>query len=176
MRLSIDVRGSILRDPGFFRRAAYNIGGLRLSVDDIEHGILRGNQPHPYLPFPPFNPSNPRWNMHIPDPDPRIHFALICCAKSCPPIAFYDGDRLEQQLELAASSFINGGGVMYEPKSHILRISRIFRWYQRDFGGREAVLSHIKKRFNDPEVIQHLEAENVKINYLKYDWSVNTRL
>jgi hypothetical protein len=171
--IQYDVRDSLLRDPGFFRRAAYTIGGYRFSADDIEHGILRGNRRHPYLPFPPFDHGDPRLKLQITGSDPRIHFALVCGANSCPPIAFYEGNRLEQQLELAAASFINGGGVQLDPMTQTIRLSQIFRWYQLDFGGREAVLRFIRQRTTDSEIGRFLDSESPRIKYQKYDWSVN---
>jgi hypothetical protein len=55
-----EVSGSMLRDLGFFRKVAYDVGGMRFSADDIEHGVLRGNRRHPYLPFPQFSHSSRR--------------------------------------------------------------------------------------------------------------------
>jgi hypothetical protein len=162
------VSGSMLRDLGFFRRVAYDVGGMRFSADDIEHGVLRGNQPHPYLPFPQFAPDDPRRMMSIPDPDPRVHFALVCGARSCPPISSYDADKLDAQLDRAAASFINGIGVQFEHDSRVLSISRIFRWYQRDFGGREGVLNLLRKHMQDTGHV-----DNIRLRYLPYDWSVN---
>ncbi|TDI86195.1 MAG: DUF547 domain-containing protein, partial [Chloroflexi bacterium] len=80
--LHYKVSGSMLRDVGFFRRVAYNVGGMRFSADDIEHGVLRGNRRHPYLPFTQFAKGDPREMMSIEDPDPRMHFALVCGARS----------------------------------------------------------------------------------------------
>ncbi|MCH8338762.1 MAG: DUF547 domain-containing protein, partial [Chloroflexi bacterium] len=61
--LHYKVSGSMLRDIGFFRRVAYNVGGMRFSADDIEHGVLRGNRRHPYLPFTQFAKGDPREMM-----------------------------------------------------------------------------------------------------------------
>lgn len=163
-----DIRGSMLTDLGFFRRVAYNVGGMRFSADDIEHGVLRGNRRHPYLPFPQFARNDPRHRMSIPNPDPRIHFALVCGARSCPPISSYSAGQLEAQLESAAASFINGIGTGYEARSRVLSISRIFRWYERDFGGRQGVLELLRRHMREPERI-----DGARLRYLPYDWSVN---
>ena len=53
------IKGSLLRYFRIFRRAAYNVSGLRFSADDIEHGILRGNRPHPIYPLRTFSSSDP---------------------------------------------------------------------------------------------------------------------
>lgn len=163
-----NISGSMTRDLGFFRRVAYDVGGMRFSADDIEHGVLRANRRHPYLPFPQFAKDDPRLMMSIIEPDPRIHFALVCGARSCPPIASYSGNDLESQLDKAAATFINGVGAQYDPKNQLLSLSRIFKWYEGDFGGEESVLRLVNDYFDIPEHIS-----GARVRYLPYDWSVN---
>lgn len=167
--LHYKVSGSMLRDVGFFRRVAYNVGGMRFSADDIEHGVLRGNRRHPYLPFTQFAKGDPREMMSIEDPDPRMHFALVCGARSCPPISAYDGEQLDAQLDLAAAAFINGIGAQFDPEAKILFLSRIFKWYAGDFGGREGAL-----RLVDQYLDTSVAIAGARIRYLPYDWSVNS--
>ena len=167
--LHYKVSGSMLRDIGFFRRVAYNVGGMRFSADDIEHGVLRGNRRHPYLPFTQFAKGDPREMMSIEDPDPRMHFALVCGARSCPPISAYDGEQLDAQLDLAAAAFINGIGAQFDPEAKILFLSRIFKWYAGDFGGREGAL-----RLVDQYLDTSVDIAGARIRYLPYDWSVNS--
>lgn len=167
--LHYKVSGSMLRDIGFFRRVAYNVGGMRFSADDIEHGVLRGNRRHPYLPFTQFAKGDPREMMSIEDPDPRMHFALVCGARSCPPISAYDGEQLDAQLDLATAAFINGIGAQFDPEAKILFLSRIFKWYAGDFGGREGAL-----RLVDQYLDTSVAIAGARIRYLPYDWSVNS--
>ena len=167
--LHYKVSGSMLRDIGFFRRVAYNVGGMRFSADDIEHGVLRGNRRHPYLPFTQFAKDDPREMMSIQDPDPRVHFALVCGARSCPPISAYDGEQLDPQLDLAAAAFINGFGAQFDPQARILSLSRIFKWYEGDFGGREGTLRLVDEYLDAP-----VDIAGARIRYLPYDWSVNS--
>ncbi|MCH8338763.1 MAG: DUF547 domain-containing protein, partial [Chloroflexi bacterium] len=148
---------------------AYNVGGMRFSADDIEHGVLRGNRRHPYLPFTQFAKGDPREMMSIEDPDPRMHFALVCGARSCPPISAYDGEQLDAQLDLAAAAFINGIGAQFDPEAKILFLSRIFKWYAGDFGGREGAL-----RLVDQYLDTSVAIAGARIRYLPYDWSVNS--
>ena len=162
------VSGSMLRDIGFFRRVAYYVGGMRFSADDIEHGVLRGNRHHPYFPFPQFARDDPRLMMSIEDPDPRVHFALVCGARSCPPISAYDGEQLDTQLDQAAATFINGIGAHFDPGGPTLSLSRIFKWYAGDFGGREGVLRLVNEYLDTREDIT-----GARVRYLPYDWSVN---
>lgn len=162
-----DVSGSMLQDLGFFRRVAYDVSGMRFSADDIEHGVLRGNRRHPYLPFPQFAKDDPRLMMSIEDPDPRIHFALVCGARSCPPISSYGGENLDEQLDKAAASFINGIGARHDPSEHTLYLSRIFKWYAGDFGGAEDALQLVDSYLDGPGDIT-----GARIRYLPYDWTV----
>jgi hypothetical protein len=167
------ISGSIARSFWLFRRAAYDIHGLRFSADDIEHGILRGNRPNPALPLPPFPSDDPRMAYIIDPIDPRVHFALVCAARSCPPINFYQAQKLDQQLDLAAAAFINDGGVRYEPNTNRLYLSQIFRWYQADFGGREAVLELVARHLQEVDALKVLNTRDPDIKYSRYDWKLN---
>ena len=60
----------------------------------------------PWLSRGPFGPTDPRRPMAMHPVDPRIHFALVCGAKSCPPIRVYDAVNLDAQLEAAAAAFV----------------------------------------------------------------------
>lgn len=168
------VSGSILSKPSLFRRAAYNVAGSRFSADDIEHGILRGNRPHPTQLLRQFGPSDRRRMMMVEPFDPRIHFALVCGAESCPPISFYRGDRLDAQLNQAAGNFINGGGAFVNRSDASLHLSRILKWYQADFGGISGVLEIVLKYSKDDSVKSAIRSGAPKIRYSKYDWSVNS--
>jgi len=160
---------------GFFRKAAYNIGGLRYSADDMEHGILRGNRPHPLLRLPQFATDDPRLRHAIVPMDPRIHFTLVCASRSCPLITVYHASEVEDELEAAASTFISGGGVIVEPELARVSLSRIFSWYQGDFGGRSGVLNfilvYLKERPEGDYLRENIS--KVRLRYQKYDWSLN---
>ncbi|MBI5828578.1 MAG: DUF547 domain-containing protein [Chloroflexi bacterium] len=118
--IQFEVKRSVNEAPGFFWRAAYNIGGQRYCAFDIEYGILRANAPHPAIPGAHFGASDPRRHS-LQRLDPRIHFALVCAARSCPPIAVYDATRIDDQLEIAARTFINNGGAEIDRASGEVR-------------------------------------------------------
>ena len=168
-----DVQGSLLTRPGFFRQIAYDIGGMRFSADAIEHGVLRHNRTNPALPIPMFTSDDPRNHVYDPKFDPRLHFALVCGANSCPPISFYEAETLEQQLNLAAAAFINGSGVRYEDESDSLWLSSIFKWYQMDFGGLDGVLELVQSHLKDGDVSEKIVSGQSRLRYMSYDWSVN---
>lgn len=160
---------------GFFHKAAYNIDGLRYSADDIEHGILRGNRPYPLLRLPQFARNDPRLKHAIVPMDPRIHFALVCASRSCPVITVYHASQIEEELEAAATTFVNGGGVVVQPEFAQVSLSRIFSWYQRDFNGRSGILSFILAHLREGPERDYLQknVSKVRLKYQKYDWSLN---
>ncbi len=172
--VSFDIQGSIMSRPGIFRHAAYNVGGLRFSADEIEHGILRRNRPNPVMHFRSFAANDPRLSLMVDHLDPRIHFSLVCGARSCPPIAFYDHEHLDRQLDQAAAAFINGDGVHYLAETNTLQLSKIFQWYLSDFGGLPAVLELVQRHVRGKEVQCALESGDFQIRYLRYDWKVNS--
>jgi hypothetical protein len=158
----------------FFRRAAYNVGGHRTSLDEIEHGILRGNRGNPMIPGREFASQDPRLGWVIWPSEPRIHFALNCASKSCPPIQVYTADKLESQLELAAYNFVNGTTEI-RPASQILMLSSIFKWFEDDFGGRVEVLAFLVEHLPEDERRAWIsQNQNIlRFQYEPFDWGLN---
>ena len=147
---SIKDLGSLFKSP--WKKKICRIDGKVVTLDHIEHNILR-----------------PRFK------DPRVHFAINCAAKSCPPLRSepYTGDALDQQLEEMASLFIN------DVKSNrltdnTLHVSSIFKWFKEDFNNDIAGFFlkyesvYLKARMEE-------NREKVKVRYLDYDWSLNGR-
>jgi hypothetical protein len=129
------------------------VKGERLSLDDIEHRILR-----------------PLWR------DPRIHYVVNCASVGCPdvPPAPLTGANAEATLDAAARAYINhprGANV----RDGRLTVSSIFRWYREDFGDSEAgVLAHLR-RYAAPGLAAQLK--DVRgIDRYEYDWSLNDAL
>jgi hypothetical protein len=141
--------------PGLFtvgpwKKKVVTVEGVALSLDDIEHEILR-----------------PIWR------DPRIHYAANCASIGCPNLAreAFVGARLEQQLDQAARDYIN------HPRGISVRgdavvASKIYSWYVRDFGGDDAgVLSHLR-RYAAADLRRRLERVT-RIHSYVYDWRLN---
>ena len=164
-----------IRQPlGFFRRAAYDVGGMRFSCDDIEHGILRGNRGHLFLPGPQFGTLDPRSAWIIDPPDARVHFALNCGSRSCPPISVYDADHIDAQLTFATRSFLSLEAALDAQRGE-LRLPRIFGRFAGDFGGRPGVIAFLLHYLPDDERRSWLEARGsrVRFEYHRYDWRLN---
>lgn len=158
----------------FFRRAAYNIGGHCTSCEEIEHGILRANRGNPFMPGPQFAGDDPRCAWVIDPIDPRIHFALNCASRSCPPINVYDAANLDAQLTLAARSFIDQTTTLH---AGWLTLSPILRWYAGDFGGRAGVLAFVRDHLPDDPRRAWLQSQGApaKPAYSRYDWQLNVK-
>ncbi len=121
------IRRTVLEVPGFTKRFTYRVSDFDFSLDDIEHGVLRGNRT--LFGKPHFPSDDPRSQFALPL-DPRVHFALNCGAISCPSIRAYDALNLEAQLEIAMKSYL--AQVRFEHGRIVL--PRILQWYARDFG------------------------------------------
>lgn len=141
--------------PGWFSRGPWQkklltIEGEKISLDDIEHRILR-----------------PIWR------DPRLHYALNCASVGCPnlpPRAFSAGNT-EGQLENGARAYVNHVRGAWIDAGR-LRVSSIYVWFMSDFGGNDAgVIAHLKK-YAEPLLRKEL-GEIDRISSDTYDWALN---
>lgn len=156
----------------FFRRAAYRVGGQRVSLEDIEHGILRGNRGNPFVPGAHFPSDDPRlaWSLPI---DPRLHFALNCGARACPPIRAYAPEQLDQQLTLATRAFLDGT-VSVHPQRNEIILPKLLSWFKNDFGGHAGVVRFLIDHLPDDARRQLLlQGGELRITYCPYDWRLN---
>jgi hypothetical protein len=145
---SIKDLGTIFRSP--WKKKICRIDGDVITLDDIEHGILR-----------------PRFQ------DPRIHFAVNCASKGCPPLRSepYQGNLLDQQLDEMTDAFINDPTSNFL-EAHTLYVNEIFKWFAEDF--KPDVLSFFLK-YAGGNLKERLRVgkQEIKIRYLDYDWSLN---
>jgi len=174
--IELGLEKSVKEVSGFFDRVRYEIGGLRFSLNEMEHGILRGNRRPPYGFLKPFRREDPRMEVTIIPLDPRIHFALVCGARSCPPIGFYEAEQIDFQLQLAAESFINSSQVKILQQEGTVLISKIFKWYKSDFGGSDSTLIDLLLKFLDEgkkKTFLQQNRDRLQIRYQPYDWNLN---
>ncbi|XP_078331324.1 uncharacterized protein LOC111126605 [Crassostrea virginica] len=171
---------SVLDIQQFWKTTGYNVGGLVYSLDDIEHGILRGNKSHPASTKPQFSEGDPRLKYAVKKLDPRIHFALVCGAVSCPAINVYTADNLDKALDSATRNFCKQEVSMFTEVDEVW-MSKIFLWYRDDFGGNavdviEWVMPYLEKDIQDRAVVLLFKIKNVgqvDIKYNEYDWRLN---
>lgn len=140
------------------------IANIKFSLDDIEHGILRRYRAKWSMGYlPKICTSKEIKTLAVSKLDYRIHFALNCGAISCPPIFFYQTEKIDAQLASAENSFLNSE-TQIDEKKKIVRTSKILKWYKNDFGGKKGTLKILSRIKN-----QNLNAYSLK--YAKYDWA-----
>lgn len=167
---------------------SYQIGDYVYSLNDIEHGILRGNKSPPLIfSRQPFDKIDPRLEYTLPI-DPRIHFALNCGAKSCPAISFYRVDDIDRQLDIATRAYLQD--ISVDSKNEIIFLPMLFKWYRDDFGSNDReILSWIRNYIPEElgQQIQQIQdssnsssslfsSAKVNIKYLSYDWGLDYNL
>ncbi len=138
-----------LLGQGPWKEKVLKVVGKDLSLDDIEHGILR-----------------PVWK------DVRIHYAVNCASIGCPNLATqaYTAEKLEAMLEEAARSYINHPRGFARVDGALVA-SSIFDWYVDDWGDQAAVLDHARKYASDKT--KAILGSAIKIDSHDYDWSLN---
>jgi hypothetical protein len=108
--------------------------------------------------------------------DPRIHFALVCAAKSCPPLRSeaYQAGKLDEQLDDQGRKFLaDPFKNRVDPREHVIYLSPIFKWYAGDFEKKAGMVLQFLKPFWPESVRQELERGDFKVRYREYDWSLN---
>lgn len=130
--------------PGFFDRQLRAVAGEKMTLNELEKEKLLAAYA-----------------------DPRIHFALVCAARGCPPLLAeaYLPQKLAEQLEQATRQTLNDPQFI-QREGEVVKVSQIFRWYISDFG-------NIKNFLN-----QYLEQKidhQIALRYYPYDWALNEK-
>ncbi|MEM6892741.1 MAG: DUF547 domain-containing protein [Bacteroidota bacterium] len=137
---------SIKEIPNRWKRKWIALGGKTISLNDIEHKILRKME------------------------EPRIHFAINCASYSCPKLLnqAFTSDNLERLLDKAAVDFVN------DPKRNRFEgnraeLSQIFKWYKPDFIENGSLRSYVNLFVRNPL------GKATKITFMDYDWRLNEK-
>ncbi|WP_400190895.1 DUF547 domain-containing protein [Hymenobacter sp. B81] len=125
------------------------LGNARYTLNDLEHRLIRRRFA-----------------------EPRIHFALVCAAVSCPQLRreAYQATRLNAQLDDQARDFVN------DPRKNQLtppaspRVSAIFRFYPQDFHQGDATVQSWINRYARQPI-----ASAAQLRYLPYNWQLNAQ-
>jgi hypothetical protein len=151
----------------FFSGRQIAIAGHSISLDDIEHGILRRNRSKWSMGYwgKWFPPAFTRQGQ-VDTLDFRIHFALNCGAKSCPPIAFYTPQQIDKQLQLAQIGFLQNCCRYIEAKNEV-HVPKIFSWFRGDFGGKTGILKLLHQAGIVPG------DKKPSLHFLPYDWTLS---
>lgn len=133
---------SPLDNPKFFSGIEHTLAGKAYTLDGLEKGKL-------YVEFI----------------DPRLHFVLVCAAKSCPPLANYawEAEGLEQALEERTKEVLNLESFIQVDKK--VSASQIFSWYRKDFEKEGQLIDYLDKYRDD--------VAGKKVTFYKYDWTLN---
>lgn len=150
----------------FFGQKNIIIAGQRLSLDRIEHGLLRRSKIKWSMGYiNRFFPSSFERKYRVDTVDYRIHFALNCGAKSCPPIAFYRVEQLDKQLDLATRVYLRNEAAYNTTKNQVA-LPAIMGWFRGDFGGKRKMKELLRKISVIPN------DADPSIKFKKYDWNL----
>ena len=146
-----DIKLSGLFSVGPWNHKIFQLNGQKISLNDIEHRIIR-----------------PIWD------EPKTHYILNCASIGCPNLSTkaYTGGNIQNLLVKAAIDFVNSRRGVTVTLSKELIISKIYSWYEIDFGNNEqAVIDHIKKyaKKNLRKELEKIE----EVSKYKYDWDLN---
>ncbi len=133
---------------GFFDGNTYIVAGKSVTLNDIENNIIR----------PTFN-------------DARIHFALVCGAKGCPPITnqAFTVENVNERLDKLTSDALNNGSFLRidEANAQVL-ISEIFKWYIVDFGNEIKGVKTFINQYRSTSI-----PDSYNVDFYTYDWNLN---
>jgi len=137
-----------------WRRLGVRFGGQIMSLSHLENEVIR-----------------PEYG------EPRIHFALVCAARGCPPLRAepYVGERLAAQLDDQARRFLSTPGKnRFDAATGVLWLSPIFKWYGPDFTAAGGSLKAYVQPFLPAEAGAALgNAKALRVRFTDYDWSLN---
>jgi len=145
-----DVPSGIF-STGPWKKKLIRVENEELSLDDIEHRILR-----------------PIWQ------DPRLHYAVNCASIGCPNLQdeAFTAANSERLLDKGAHEYINHPRGAEIDSSGNLRVSSIYIWFNEDFGGDAGVIRHLKQ-FAEPALSKALD-KNPIIDDDHYNWKLNS--
>lgn len=147
-RASIKDLGSVL--SSVWKRDALVVGGEPMSLDTIEHGIVRS-----------FG-------------EPRVHFAVVCASVSCPDLRAeaFNAAKLEAQLEAQTRAFLANAkkGLRVDAAKKTVTLSKILDWFAKDFDGPKGVLAFVAKRLP-----AGADLSGYAVDHFDYDWRLNGR-
>ncbi len=151
----------------FFSREQIPIAGEKVSFATIEHGILRRSQWDKGLGYVrKWFPSKFERNFRVEKKDYRIHFALNCGARDCPPVALYTPERIEGQFTKGTARYLERT-TEYNASQNKVKVTALFSWFRGDFGGK----SGVKKILESHNLVP--SAKKVKLHHKNYDWTLD---
>ena len=129
-------------------------GDQKINLDSIEHKVLRKMD------------------------EPRIHFAIVCASIGCPRLLneAYTADRIEEQLKNNTTDFFSRSqNLQVDTSNRQLRLSAIMNWFGSDFGQSQQQQIKSVAPYFPKEASRLVEQGEYRVQYLDYDWSLNTQ-
>ena len=148
---SIKQIGGLLKGP--WKQEVVRAWGRVFTLDELEHKLIRAKYP-----------------------DPRAHFAMVCAAKSCPPLRSepYTGDKLAAQLDDQARVFLaQPAKNRVDAAAGTLWLSPIFKWFGEDFTASGKTVPEFVAPFLPEAEAKRVRAGGLKVKFTDYDWSLN---
>lgn len=136
--------------PGFFDKIKMKIAGSSLTLSDIENKKIR-----------------PTYK------DARVHFALVCAAKSCPPLANYAfmPSKIDAQLTaITKKAMDNKYFIKVSDENKTVKFSKIFEWYKADFLAEAKDIRSYINKYRSSEI-----GADYKESFYTYNWALNVK-
>ena len=149
----------------FFSKEQIKIAGETVSFETIEHGILRKSQWDLGLGYiRKWFPGKFERKLRVAKRDYRVHFALNCGAKDCPPVAIYTPSKVNQQLKKGTQKYL-AATTDYDKNANTANVTSLFSWFRGDFGGKKGTKKILKEHKLIPQ-------KKVDLKYKNYDWTL----
>ena len=143
---------SVMKVPGFFKRIKYRVAGKTVTLDQLENKIIR----------PEFK-------------DARVHFALVCGARSCPPLSSraFSSSNVQSKLERLTKRFINSRLGVKKSKSGEYKVSQLFNWYADDFKRAAGSVGKFLAKYHTKDGAAL--ATQTTFAFQRYSWALNSK-
>ena len=140
-----------MKVDGFFKKIDHRVAGDKMTLDKLEHGLIRK-----------------KWS------EPRVHFVLNCAARSCPKLRrdALDEGNLEEILSSATREFVPAATRLKDGK---IVTSQLFNWFSEDFVDAEGSVAKYLAKYEEGKTKEALESEDIEITFSKYDWRINSQ-
>ncbi len=154
---SVKDLGSFFSPYKIFKQETNNIGGRKMSLDQIEKGTLLGEA---Y--------KKKGWK------DARIHFAVNCASVGCPPLlkTVYEAKSLDKTLDSNIKKAFNTKRHLHF-KGQDLYLTHLFKWYKDDFKDAAGSVKSFIKKYLDKDSVKAKVDSAKDIEYIEYDWNLN---
>ena len=147
---------SVTKVPGFWKKIKYTVAGKQLTLDDMEHKVLR----------PVFK-------------DARVHFAIVCASIGCPALRSeaFVASKLEAQLDEQTALFCKDASKLkIDAEKMTIAINPIFKWFGQDFvDDAGSVPKFLARHVADKALAEKLQTAKWKISFVEYDWGLNAK-